>query len=238
MKNLVNSKYLPLFMAGLGVVGFCLRKGLYAVALDHKNLLLAGHPLQWLLFLVTAAAIALVVIYGMAKEQSKLLWESKLTAAGCLVLAVGILVSLLPEGFAAGGLSRLRFLLGLLAAAAMVAAGVQSFLGKPAFFLLPGLVCIFCAVHMLSCYQSWSSNPQILDYLYTLLSSVGLMLFAYQRSALAADCGSEKLAKLFGCITLFCGLTALSGTEYPWLCLAGSIWAFTGLLSRPAEETE
>ena len=56
MNYLPRSKFMPLVMAGMGIVGFFLRSGLYHAALDHKNLLLAGHPLQWLLFLATAVA--------------------------------------------------------------------------------------------------------------------------------------------------------------------------------------
>lgn len=227
MKNLVNSKYLPLFMAGLGIVGFALRRGLYAVALDHKNLLIAGHPLQWLLLLVTLAAMALAFLSGAGAGRCGT--PGRLAALGCLALAVGISLELLPQGFSGGGLSRLRCILGILASLAMVAAAVQNLLRKPTFFLLQGIVCVFFAVHMVSCYQGWSSNPQILDYLYTLLAAVGLMLFAYQQSACAADCGSGKLLRLFGSVSIFCGITALSGTEFPALYLTGSFWALTAL---------
>ena len=38
-------KILPLVMTGLGFVLLGLRSWLYAVALDHKNMLIFGHPL-------------------------------------------------------------------------------------------------------------------------------------------------------------------------------------------------
>lgn len=239
--NRLCSKFTPLALAGLGVVGFFLRKGLYAVALDHKNLLLEGHPLQWLLFLVTAFAIAMAALYGMGTEPGNAPHSGKVAAIGSIALAGGILMALLPEGFAVGGLSRMRNVLGILAALAMMAGAVQQLRGQKVFFLFPGIVCVFFAVHMVSCYQGWSSNPQILDYLYTLLASVGLMLFAYQQTACAADCGSGKLMRLFGSFSIFCGITALSGTEYPAMYLAGSFWVLTALCcpeapSIPREE--
>ena len=164
MNNLLRSKFVPLIMAGLGIVGFALRQGLYTVALDHKNLLLAGHPLQWLLFAVTAAAIGLAVLSGMGKEQRSN-GGCRLAALGSIVLAAGILIALLPEGFAVSGLARMRSILGILAAAAMIAGAIQQLRGQRVFFLLPGILCVFFAVHMVSCYQGWSSNPQTLDYL-------------------------------------------------------------------------
>lgn len=223
-----QSKFMPLVMAGLGVVGFLLRKGLYGVALDAKNLLVDGHPLQWLLFLVTAAAIVLAVMCDGSREG---LGHGNIpTAAGYLVLAAGVLMSVLPQGFDGTGLTRMRNILGILTSLAMVLGAVQRFRGRQVFFLVPGLGCVFFAVHMVSCYQGWSSNPQIQDYLYTLLSSVALMLFAYQQSALAADCGSRKLRNIFGSLSVFFGITALSGTEYPLIYLSGSIWALACLL--------
>ena len=231
----LRSKFVPLIMAGLGIVGFALRQGLYTVALDHKGLLLAGHPLQWLLFAVTAAAIGLAVLSGMGKEQRSN-GGCRLAALGSMVLAAGILIALLPEGFAVSGLARMRSILGVLAAAAMIAGAIQQLRGQRVFFLLPGILCVFFAVHMVSCYQGWSSNPQILDYLYTLLTSVGLMLFAYQQSACAADCGNGMLLKIFGCLSVFSGITALSGTEYPAMYLCGSLWALTTLLCPEAPE--
>ena len=236
MKNLLRSEFMPLIMAGLGVLGFLLRRGLYAVAVDHKDLLLAGHPLQWGLFLVTAAAIALAVCYGMAKEQGGALSGTRLSAVGYIALAAGILIALLPEGFGGNGLAGLRTILGILVSLAMAAGALQRFRGQKVFFLVPGLGCVFFAVHMVSCYQGWSSNPQILDYLYTLLASVSLMLFAYQQSACAANCGSGKLLRLFGSLSVFCGITALSGTEFPVLYLTGSFWALTVLCCPDAAE--
>lgn len=227
MKTLLKSKYLPLAALALGAVGFVLRKGLYAAALDHKNLLLPGHPLEIGLWVVTLLAILLAVVAARKAEDSGA--SKAVGAVGCAVLAVGILASVLLGGFSLSGLSLARAVLGLLAAVAMAAAAALRLKGKPVFFLFYGAVCIFFAVHMVSCYQGWSSNPQIQDYLYSLLSCVGLMLFAYQKTACAVNFGNRRLMLGLGLITVFACITALSGTEDSLLYLAGGIWAATNL---------
>ena len=230
MQNLLKSKYLPLVAPVLGLVGFGLRKGLYVTAVDTKNLLQAGHPLEIALWAVVVLAAVVAVIAG---RQQPATGKSvpAVSFAGSILLAAGILATVLGS-FGLYGLALARSILGILAALSLVAAAVQQLQKKPVFFLLYGVVCIFLAVHMVSCYQGWSSNPQIQDYVFTLLACVGLMLFAYQKTACAVSCGSMGLMRFIGTMTVFCCFTALSGTECLLLCLAGGIWVIAGLLGE------
>jgi len=230
MKTLLKSRYLPLLSLVLGTVGFFLRKGLYAVALDGKNLLLRGHPLELVLWLVAAAALG-VALLG-AKQAAQAFPGSRiLHSAGSVAAAIGIGLTVLL-GKPAGTLGIVWMALGVLSFASLDVAAKQQWDGKQPFFLLHAIVCVFFAVHMVSCYQGWSSNPQIQDYLFTLLSSVGLMLFAYQQAACAVSCGSTKLMRFIGLMTVFSCFVALSGTEYPLLYLTSGIWVLTSLLGE------
>lgn len=230
MQNLLKSKYLPLLVPVLGLVGFGLRKGLYLTAVDAKNLLQAGHPLEIALWAVTVLAAVLAV---MAARQPSVPGKAfpAVGFAGSLLLAAGILATVFGS-FGLSGLALARSILGILAAFSMASAAVQQLKRKPVFFLLYGILCIFLAVYMVSCYQGWSSNPQIQDYVFTLLSCVGLMLFAYQKTACAASCGNAGLMRFLGMMTVFCCFTALSGTECPLLCLAGGFWVVICLLGE------
>lgn len=230
MKTLLKSKYLPLLFLGLGAVGFFLRKGLYASALDGKNLLLRGQPLEIVLWL--AAAVALAVALLSAKQAAPVFPGSRiLRSAGSVVAAIGIGLTVLL-GKPAGTLGIVWMVLGVLSFASLDVAAKQQWDGKQPFFLLHAIVCVFFAVHMVSCYQGWSSNPQIQDYVFTLLASVGLMLFAYQKAACAVSCGSQKLLRFFGLVTVFTCCTALSGTEYPLLYLAGMLWTLSNSIGE------
>ncbi len=229
MKTLMKSKNLPILALVLGAVGFVLRMGLYLTALDSKNLLLRWHPLEIALWLVTAAAFALMFL-GTRKTCESEPRPSVAAALGALAVALGIGVSVFLIGSDLGGTLGLVWkATGGLSVTAMILVAKARWQGKEPFFLLHGIVCIFFAIHMVGCYQGWSSNPQIQDYVFTLLSSVGLMLFAYQQTALDADTGNVRLQRLFGLLAAFCCLVALSGTEYPLLYLTGGIWTMTNL---------
>lgn len=234
MKHLLKSKRLPILIALLGVMGLMLRKGLYAVALDGKNLLLSGHPLEWLLWLVTAAAFGLILL-GVRNRKGSNLYEENCqpslpAALGAVAMAVGIGVSVFLTGpDISGTLGLVWKITGGLSVTAMILVAKARWEGKQPIFLLHGIVCIFFAIHMVGCYQGWSRNPQIQDYVFTLLADLGLMLFGYQQTAFDADSGNPRLQRLFGLLTAYCCFVALSGTEYPLLYLTGGIWALTNL---------
>lgn len=234
MKTLLKSKNLPFLILGLSGIGLALRWALYAVAVDGKNLLRQGHPLAWLLALVSLAA-ALFVLVGVWNQRGSHLQEdnfrpSKAAAAGSLAAALGVgLTILLEDANTAGMLGLVWKISGVPACLALAVVAKFRWDGKKPLFLLHAAVCIFFAIHMVSCYQGWSSNPQIPDYLFTLLASVGLMLFGYQQTAYDADSGSHRLQLAIGLITAFCCFVSLSGTEFPILYLTGGIWTLTNL---------
>lgn len=234
MKQLRTSKYLPIFIAALGVFGLILRMVLYAVAVDRKNLLLSGHPLEWLLWLVTAAAFALGIAGVWKRKGSELYADhfapSAPAAIGAVAAAAGIGVTVfLNWSGVSGTLALVWKITGVLAAAALILVAKFRREGKQPLFLFHCIVCIFFAIHMVSCYQNWSSNPQIQDYVFTLLASVGLMLFSYQQTAFDADAGNARLQTGIGLLTGFSCIVALSGTVYPILYLTGGIWVLTNL---------
>ena len=244
MKTLLKSKNIPVLVLILGGVGCALRWLLYATAVDEKNLIPLGHPLAIALWLVAAAALVLTVmaVKGMNEEELQENPLGNLGFLGCISLAVGMALTVMADGFSLSGLEMIRDVLGLLGAAAMVVAAVQKKQGHPTFFLLSAVVCVFFAVHMVSCYRGWSSNPQLQDYVFTLFSCISLMLFAYQHAACAADCGSPRLLLAFGLLSVFSCLVCLSGTADTLLYAAGGIWAATNLaapaLPLPAETDE
>ena len=218
------NRYLPLGVAALGAAGFGLRKALYALALDGKNLLVP-HPLTWLLWLVTAAAAVLVLLGLRGRKPAA---PGKWSAAFSLIAAAGIgLTVLLSDPPGAGTLGLIWKILAVMSFAALGVTAKCRWEGKQPFFLLYAAVCIFFAVHMVSCYQGWSSNPQIQDYVFSLLAGVGLMLFAYQQTACAVGAGRDRLRQGLGLISGFCAIVALSGTGYPLLYAACGIWALT-----------
>lgn len=245
MKTLLKSKNLPFVVLALGVIGFALRWLLYAVAVDAKNLIPMGHPLEIAIWLVAAAAVVVAVVGVKKMDEAELsvnpLSIGKLNALGCILLAVGILVTVLGDGISLNGLEMVRDVLGVLSVAAMVAAAVSRNRGQEPLFLFHAVVCVFFAVYMVSSYRGWSSNPQLQDYVFTLFACIALMLFAYYQAACAAGCGSRRLLHFAGLMAVFACIVCLSGTDNGILYLTGGIWALTNLTlpaPTPAEECD
>lgn len=241
MKNLLKSKYIPVLVLALGGAGCALRWLLYTTAADEKNLIPLGHPLEIALWLAAAAALVLAVLgAGKRDDPVQHAVPASVAAAGSLAAAIGIGATVLLNGPVSAGILGLVWkILGLASFGALAVAAKSQWEGKQPFFLLYAAVCVFFAVHMVSCYRTWSSNPQLQDYVFTLFSCIGLMLTAYQHGACAADCGSRRILFLAGLAAVFSCFVCLSGTENSLLYLTGGIWALTNLtLSAPAEECD
>lgn len=234
MNNLLNSKNAPFLTLILGGIGAALRWLLYALTADEKNLIPLGHPLEICLWVITAVALLLILIEILPlrnAENSPNRFRPSLTAAlGALAAAVGIgLTVLLPGGNIEGKLGFARKILGLASAAALLAAAFCRIRGREPFFGLHAVVCVFFAVHMVSCYRIWSSNPQLMDYIFSLFASIGLMLFAFYQGCLEAGMGKLRLLPIIGLFTGYCCMVALSGTDHMLLYLSGGLWTLTNL---------
>lgn len=240
MKNLLKPNNLPVLTVALGGIGLILRRVLYAVAVDGKNLLLWGHPLEFALWLVIVAIVGLVLA-GVWKQAGSGVYEenfgpSPVGALGAAALAVGVIVTALEDGLALSGLEKLRDLLGILSGIGLAAVAFCRWRGKKPFFLLHALVCIFFAIHMVSCYRGWSSNPQIQDYVFSLFACIGLMLFAYHQASFGVDAGKRRTLLGVGLLTAFACVVSLSGTDNTVLYLTGGIWIVTNLCRLHAGE--
>lgn len=246
MKNLMKSNHLPVVVFALGAVGLALRWLLYALTVDGRNLIPTGHPLEILLWLVTAAAVVFVVtavwkLDGSA-EYADNFRASPAGALGAAAMAVGIFVTTLLDGLALSGLEMARDVLGWLSATAMICIALFRLKGQKPLFPLHAVVCVFFAIHAVSCYRPWSGNPQLQDYVFTLFASLGLMLFAFYQAGFDADMGKRRMLSGIGLLTAFVCFVSVSGTENTILYLTGGIWTLTNLCSLtpvpPAKQPE
>lgn len=235
MKNIVKSKNLPALTLGLGVLGFLLRWLLYRVGVDEKNLLISGHPLEILLWLLTAASAGLTAAVVWKLDGSSRYADnfrpSMESAAGAFILAVGISVTLLGDGKAFITLEKVRQAAGCLAVASLVMVGISRSRGKRPLFVYHGLVCVFFAVHMVSRYQTWSGDPQLQDHVFNLLACVTLSLFAFHQAAFDVGSGKRRMQLAMGLLAVYTCLAALANTEHWLLYLTGAAWAITNLCS-------
>lgn len=230
-----KSKSLPYLIAALGIVGLLLRLQLYAAAVDEKNLLVPGHPLEYLLLGLTAVAAVVIVVgvwplYGSTRYPDNF-GPSVPAAAGSVLAGLGILLTVLtaqPEG---GRMDLVWKALGVLSAPCLAAAGYCRLKGKRPFFMLHGVVCVFMLVHIICHYRAWSTNPQLQDYLYSLLACVALTVFAYYQTAFDVASGKRRSQLASGLMGAYLSLVALSGTDAALLYGGCAIWALTDLCS-------
>lgn len=209
-----------------------LRSMLYRFALDEKGLLTPFHPLEICLWVLTAAYLLAVILYLRKQPEAETVVpvQNPSAAFGCWVLAAAILIfGNGEERQAFPILVRIHFILMLLSAAALAAAGYFRLKGKLPFFGCHGIVALFFAAHMVMRYQAWSGHPQMMDYTFSLLGCVAMAIYAYQMAAFEAGIGSLKVltgAGLLGCFFCFASLPC---GEYIPIYAAGAIWMASNL---------
>ena len=219
---------LPVMMVPLAVLGFVLRRLVYQVAVDGKNLIVAGHLALTALWLVTGAALALAAFAAWKQKDSP---ETKADPAAFLghgMLGVGIAMSVLMNGLPmAGPLGMAWKILGLISAPCLLAAGFERMRGKTPFFALYAGPALFFVAHVVAHYQIWCSNPQFTDYAFALLASVMLALHSYQLAASALGEGKRQVLVFTALAAVYLCGAELVGSFYPYLYLCGALFCLT-----------
>ena len=232
MENKKDYKLLPPAAAALGLLGLVLRKWLYVVGPDGRKLLPLWHPLEIALWAVTAAAVLLVLLSLRGLEPirgyGRNYPDSMLPAVGCIVMGLGLGATVFL-GWRDGSAGLTEELLGALGAVSLFLVAACRIQRKRPSWVLHSLVCVFFALHLISRYQAWSGNPQTQDYVFSLLSCVTLMLFAYHQAAFDAGCGHRRSQVSWGLLSGYFCLVALSSTENDMLYGTGAIWCLTNL---------
>lgn len=240
MKKLLTPKVLPLFPLCAGLLGLVLRVILYAVGVDEKGLLARNHPLTVLLFVLTAAVLAVLFLCTRKATAPASYFsrfpESPVAAFGCAAAAVGILLTDTYELFIRHDTITVAcFVLGIAAAASIGFIGFCRTKGVRPSFLYHGILTVYLMLHPLSQYRLWSSDPQLMNYCFHLLASVFLMLAGYQRTALDAGTGKPKWYAFCSQAALFFCCISTHGDS--WLFyLTMAIWTATGLCVLQAPE--
>lgn len=246
MHKLWKPKNLPNFAAAAGIIGCLLRKALYLWGTDDKALLTRRHPLELLLWLVTALTLGVIVLSVRKLDGSDVYEDnfapSNRAAVGSAVAGVGfLLTALLNEPMMQGGLGLAWKVLGLLSGPCLVLAGLGRAKGTRPFFAVHLIPCLFLVLHIINHYQTWSGNPQQVDYVFPLLGTMALMFFAYYAAAFAVDFGNRRMHLGVGLGAAYLCIVVLSRTEYLFLYAGGLVWALSDLCAlepRPRKQEE
>ena len=237
VKKMSKSQFLSILVGLLGLAGMALRGSLYAFFVDARNLLPRTHPAAIALWVLTAAVVALVIgaVYRMlASEQYSDNFAISLAAAlGHIAMASGILLTVLRYAPSMPGtVGQMWKFLGIASAPLLYYAGFSRAMGKKPFFLGYVVTSVFFAFHLVCHYRTWCSDPQLLNYAFAFLGSLGLMLFAYYQAAACVGMGKRRMLLGVGLVTAYLCLTGLPAEEYLYLYLGGAVWCLTGLCNR------
>lgn len=237
-----HSSKLSVMMLFFGICALALRTGIYATAVDVKGLLLRNHPLCIALTVLTFVVLARIALAVRKPEGSDAYednYRDNLPAAiGNLAAGAGILATVWNAVPLMGGyLETVWHYLGFLAPVCLLLAAVARVLGKKPFFLFHVAVCLFFLIHIVSHYQLWSGNPQMQDYVFSLLGATALMLFGFYAAAMEAGCGNRRMTLATGFAAIYLCLGELARSSCPWLYLGGILWVLTDLLSLQDSET-
>ena len=235
----------PILLPVLGAATALLRLVLEKFCTDEKGLIPSGHPLKWLIWLVFGAAVIITVIF-VRKQEGSARYErnfspSVVPAIGAIALAGGVFVSVMLNLTAFSGLQLARNVAGLLCIPALVYTGLWRWKGKQPFFLGYGLICLFFTIHTVSHYPQWSSQPQMIHYIFTAMACLFLMLFSYHQTAFCVGMGKRQMQLATGLLAAFCCMAAPGGSGDGFLYLTAGLWAITNLCDltpRPAEDGE
>lgn len=236
MKKFFNPKFLPWFILATGSMGLLLRTWLLTDGFDEKGLLTAGHPAEWLLWLLTVVTLGLLAIGCLplteAPKYSFNFPASPLGAAGEIMAASGVLaVSVLNFSTKLDTFALVAFGAGLLAVPALGLCAWCRLKGNQPPFYLHGIVCVFWMLRLVVQYRIWSPDPQLQDYCFQLLATVFLMLASYQRTVFDADHGDRRMYTIFHLAALFfCFLSIPFCQDWP-LYLGCGAWIITNLCS-------
>ena len=201
----------------LGAMAALSRNGLYQAGMDERGLLTPGRPEVIYIVVLTLAA---VVLCFLLKEPEKTRPDAY--AAYCFLVMGLLWPESLPDTTAS--IMRLLFALSRYIGAALAAAlAYFAFRKKKPVFGLSAGLCVCFILRLVACYQVWSRDPQIQNYLFALLANLCLTALFYQQTALEAGVGSRIWRLRFAFLGSYLCLAASTAPEVNWF------YASTGL---------
>ena len=219
-----NCTSAPILLSGLAALG--LREGLYRAAVDSRGLLTPLHPLEIALWALTGLTLlgVLLLIRGGREPDA---FPRSVAGLGTLVLAAAVIAAGMNTVQTLPAVGALHRVFSWLAGAGLAGAAYFRWKGKPPVFGCHLAAAAFFAVHGVACYQSWSRDPQMMNYVFSLLGCICLAVFSYQQAAGELGIGSRKMRLFSGWMGIFlcCAAIARGG----WLYAAGALWMLTCL---------
>ena len=97
--------------------------------------------------------------------------------------------------------------------------------------LFNGLICLYLMLTLVNLYRTWSSSPQLQNYVFPLIGCVFVMLACYHDAAFSANAGSRRAHTFFHLMAVYLCVASLPENDSPLFYLALAVWMLTGICS-------
>lgn len=231
MKRSLIIKILPWLAPILGCLGMIAIWAVQTFGIDDRGLIQPFHISALAVYCITAvmAAGVLFMIRDMEDTSGyrRLFPDSRLAAVGTLCAAIGILATVVESLTAMDEPIRIiSGLLKIIAGIALIYLARCRWKNLRGSFLAWAAATTYMLLRIMFEYRSWSTQPELLRYLFPLLASVCMVLAMYHRMAFCVKMGSRTQFLFFSQFGAFCCLLAFAGTPAPFY-LGMAVWAMT-----------
>ena len=232
MNYTVKPTAVKIFTLAAALLGYLLRFMLYATAIDQKGLIIRGHWATWSLVSLTMMFFAglLIMAQNPKKEPdyrdcfAPSLWRG----CGSILAAVAIIGHSIRDGiFAYGNVDKVAGILGIAAGIGLIIAGICHFRGTKPNFLCHAAVSVYFALRLVDLYRGWSSDPQLMDYVFYLGAFICLMLCGYFLAHFCVDTRHHRSIWFAAMSAVYLCAVAIPQSDTPGILGACAIWAFT-----------
>lgn len=233
MNQYIKHENLPELTLVCGGIGMLLRSWLLST--ENKNgFIQRGHISEILLLVLTAAFLVVLFLSTRSLQQgSKFRFNfpaSRVAAIGTILAAIGVAIASVTDLLTAPDImASLAAVLGLVAAIGLLLAAKSRWVGDHPPMLFHGIVCVWLMLRLIGLYRSWSSDPQLEDYGFQLLSVVCCMLSSYHRAAFSTDDGQRPQYVFFALSSVYFCCLSLAGPDSILLYLSLGAWLYTDL---------
>lgn len=231
MKRSLIIKILPWLAPVLGCLGMAAIWTVQTFGIDDRGLILPFHFSALSVYFVTAVmAVGLLFLIRDMEDTSgyrRLFPDSRMAAVGTLCAAIGILATVVESLTAMDEPIRIiSGLLKIIAGIALIYLARCRWKNLRGSFLAWAAATAYMLLRIMFEYRSWSTQPELLRYLFPLLASVCMVLAMYHRMAFCVKMGSRTQFLFFSQFGAFCCLLAFASTPAPFY-LGMAIWAMT-----------
>ena len=232
MNYTVKPAILKIFTLAAALLGYLLRYLLYATAIDQKGLIIRGHWATWALVSLTILFFAGLLLMAQNPKRepnyrdcfNPSIWRSlgALAAAGAIMLH-----SYRYDIFASGLLDRVTGILGMVAGLGLLIVGICHVLGRKPNFLFPVVASFYFALRLIDLYRGWSSNPQLMDYVFYLGAFICMMLSSYFLAQFHVDTRHHRSLWVASMAAVYLSVVAIPNSGDMSLLAPCAFWAFT-----------